>query len=152
MFTSIKQTKHPQVRLSCYLDGLSRYNLIIATVFHGNPATKWWRISENLRASEQGPRIFSQARDSHIVDLLYTESPINICDIKKYMYLLYTWEIDIIKKTKNIIIYICMYISIYTNLKDLHIRNLPMKHQPAMILSPAARLHLGDVGSNLLNL
>ena len=45
-----------------------------------------------------------------------------------------------------------MYISIYTNLKDLHIRNLPMKHQPAMILSPAARLHLGDVGSNLLNL
>ena len=142
MFTSIKQTKHPQLRLSCSPDGLS----------HHSHSVSWESRYQLVKDFWKPPSLWARTTDffagggfPHRGFVVYGISDKYMICIKKYMYLLYTWEIDIIKKTKHIISYI--YISIY-----LYIRNLPMKHQPAMILSPVARLHLGDVGSNLLNL
>ena len=150
MFTSIKQTKHPQLRLSCSPDGLS----------HHSHSVSWESRYQLVKDFWKPPSLWARTTDffagggfPHRGFVVYGISDKYIISIKKYMYLLYTWEIDIIKKNKtHYIIYLYIYIFVYTNLKHLHIRNLPMKHQPAMILSPAARLHLGDVGSNLLNL
>ena len=125
-------------------------------MFHGNPTTNWWRIS----STSEPPSLRARTTDFFAGDggfphrfphrVVYGISNKYMCI--KNMYLLYTWEIDIIKKTKHMIIciYLHMYIYIYINLNHLHIRNLPIKHQPAT--SNRQQLHLGDVGSNLLNL